>query len=134
MSHEIEDAEEFVRHEFRLGSRQPDGGTLRDQLKVVWKTTGRKPAELDSQAELPELFYEVWGWFLKLHSKRTSNGFGVNPISYLEMLAYFELMQYKPQSWEIMMIEKFDDIAMQAFDEDRKKKEQQDKQKQKSKK
>ena len=50
------------------------------------------------------------------------------------MLAYFELIQYKPQSWEIIMIERFDDIAMQMFDEDRKKKEQQDKQKQKSKK
>jgi len=103
-------------------------------LKVVWKNSGKKPAELDSPAELPELFYEVWSWFLKLHSRRSSNGFGVNSISYLEMLAYFELIQYKPQSWEIIMIERFDDIAMQMFDEDRKKKEQQDKQKQKSKK
>jgi hypothetical protein len=103
--------------------RQQDGNTLRDQLNVVWRNTGRKPPELESAAELPEMFYEVWGWFLKLHSKRTSNGFSANPLSYSEIKAFFALIQYQPQHWELLLIEKFDEITMQVYEEIRKKEE-----------
>ncbi len=89
---------------------------MRDQLNSVWRQTGRKPKELENLPELPQIFSEVWFWFLKLNNRRTSNGFGVNPLQYSEIKAYFELIQYTPLDWEIEMIEKFDSIALSEYE------------------
>jgi hypothetical protein len=77
--------------------------------------TGKKPVELEELKELPEEFAECWSWFLRLNSKRTSNGFGMNSISYLEILALFDLINYRPHAWELEMIEAFDSVAMEYF-------------------
>lgn len=60
-------------------------------LVHVAKTTGRPPKALLSRPEIyPDLalFYEA---FWELSRKRSSGGFGPNPITYTEMIAYCEL-------------------------------------------
>lgn len=56
-------------------------------LESVERQTGRRPAALDGP-ELPADGAHVWAWFLELSAGRGSNGFGPNPISYLDLLAW----------------------------------------------
>ena len=108
-----------------MGSSPSGKETIRDQLIAVWKQTGIKPPELEPAGELNEMFYDAWQFFLKLHSKRSNNGFGVNPISYLEMKAFFELHEIYPTHYELELIEQFDNVALEIHS-----KQQQEKQKQ----
>jgi hypothetical protein len=50
-----------------------------------------------------------------LHNARGSNGFGINPISYTEIKCYFDLIDMKPDDWEITLIKSFDNEAMKAY-------------------
>lgn len=50
-----------------------------------------------------------------MHNARGSNGFGINPISYTEIKAYFDLMQIEPEEWEVTLIKLFDNEALQAY-------------------
>lgn len=58
----------------------------------------------------------VWHYFLALHSTRTSNGFGANPITFTEMKNYFDLIQVEPEEWEIELIKRFDNAVLDAFE------------------
>ncbi|MGE4043588.1 MAG: hypothetical protein AB7F35_01950 [Acetobacteraceae bacterium] len=68
----------------------PDGTTRRAHLESVERQTGRRPAELDGP-ELPADGAHLWEWFLELCAGRGSNGFGPNPISWLDLLAWTTL-------------------------------------------
>jgi len=81
----------------------------------VWRQTGIKPKELEDLIELPDSCYAVWKWFIDLHNARTSNGFGVNPITYTEMKCYFDLVEIRPEAWELELIKRFDVVALNAF-------------------
>jgi len=83
--------------------------------------TGVEPKELQDLTTLPEIFNETWEWFLRLNRKRQSSGFGVNPIPYSEILSLFQLLRYEPQSWELEMIELFDEVAMEEYSKEMKK-------------
>lgn len=80
---------------------------------LIQKNTGRTPVELQNLVELPRRFYELWQWFIELHNARSSSGFGVNPISYSDIKAYFELIDIVPEDWEIRVIKKLDGIAQE---------------------
>lgn len=80
------------------------------------------------------MLYECWGWFLKLNSKRGSNGFGVNPLSYSEILSFFELIEYRPSAWELELIERLDQVVMEVYSEQQEKKQREQEQKSKAKK
>lgn len=97
--------------------------------------TGKKPAELEEMLELPDLFAEVWSWFLRLNNRRQSSGFGYNPLSYSEIAAFFDLLEYSPQQWELEVIEVLDSVAMKHFEKeaDKQQKIQEQKSKAKSK-
>lgn len=88
---------------------------MRDQLQSVWRQTGHKPKELEDLIELPESCVPVWRWFIDLHNARGSNGFGVNPINYTEIKAYFDLMDILPEEWEVNLIKRFDNEALLAY-------------------
>lgn len=96
--------------------------------------TGVKPDGLDPPSELDEMFFEVWGWFLKLNKRRTSNGFGINPLTYSEILSFFHLQEYYPCSWELSMIEEWDDVVMEVYQEQQERKKKQEESKRKHKK
>lgn len=67
--------------------------------------------------DLPTAFKYVWQDFLVLNSSRTSNGFGVNPLSYVEIKAYYDLHQQVPEPWEITIIRYFDAVVMNVYAE-----------------
>lgn len=75
--------------------------------------TGKRPEALDELVEFPEDMKFVWSYFIALHNRRTSNGFGLNPISYQEILAYFVLIQYQPQEWEVGLITSLDLVFLE---------------------
>lgn len=104
-----------------------EGGTLYDELKSAEKQIGYTPEELRNEPSIPDLFKESWNWFAKLSAKRTTNGFGLNPLSYQEMLSYFWLIETKPMFYEIQAIELFDSVFMDVYSS--KQKQKQDKQK-----
>lgn len=84
-------------------------------MNSVWRQTGVKPKELQDVVELPESCFQVWKWFIDLHNARGSNGFGVNPINYTEIKAYFDLIDIKPEDWEVTLIKLFDNEALSAY-------------------
>lgn len=53
---------------------------------------------------------------MALHSTRTSNGFGANPITFTEMKSYFDLIQVEPEEWEVDLIKRLDNVAMDAYE------------------
>lgn len=84
---------------------------------VVWERTGVRPQELDDLVELPESCYESWKVFVELHDARGSNGFGINPISYQDLLAYCQLTHTYLEPWEVDLIRKFDREALKVYQE-----------------
>jgi hypothetical protein len=52
-----------------------------------------------------------------LNSARTSNGFGVNPLSYSEIKAYYDLQQQVPEPWEADLIRYMDNVTLSVYAE-----------------
>lgn len=93
----------FAEHQFTLARRMPDGTTRRAHLESVERQTGRRPAELDGP-ELPADGSHIWAWFLELSVGRGSNGFGPDPISWLDVLAWTVLTRTIARPAEIEAI------------------------------
>lgn len=55
----------------------------------------------------------LWRWFLELHGGRTSNGFGVNPIGWLELDAWSRLTGRRLAGWEVQAIRDLDRAFLQ---------------------
>ena len=81
----------------------------------VERQTGFRPPELDEIKECPEDLKYIWDWFLELDSSRTSNGFGVNPITFSDMYSYFQLLKIIPDDIEIMLIRMLDRVALDHY-------------------
>jgi hypothetical protein len=93
----------------------------------VWRQTGVRPKELEDMIEFPQTVAHVWKFFIDLHNTRSSNGFGVNPISYSDIYSYFKLLEIQPYDWEIETITKLDKVALEAFAEQAKKEQKKNK-------
>jgi hypothetical protein len=102
----------FAENEFSLNERQDDGGTLRKHLEIVARQTGSIPKELEP-IECPDAMIHVWRMFLELTSGRGNNGFGINPISYPDILAWACLVDSQPTPMEIRAIKAVDAAFMQ---------------------
>ena len=87
----------------------------------AWRQTGVKPKELEEMQEFPKDMSHVWKYFIDLNNARSGNGFGANPISYTEMMSYFQLLDIMPDEWEVDTIRKLDIIALDAFADQAKK-------------
>lgn len=74
-----------------MQARQVDGATLRDHLLIAAKQLGYMPDELRNAPPLPPLMETHWKWFSDLHLRRSSNGYGPNPISFTELEAWSRL-------------------------------------------
>ena len=77
---------------------------------MIWKKTGNKPKELDIAP--PEIFTDLWYWFLELNSGRTSNGFGANAISYSEIKAWSELTGRSLEPYQVSILKQLDRIVL----------------------
>ena len=64
-----------------------------------------------------------------MHNARGSNGFGINPISYTEIKAYFDLIDVIPDEWEIHLIKRLDNEALSAYAKEAKEAEKRNQQK-----
>ncbi len=64
--------------------------------------------------ELPADGAHVWVWFLELSAGRGSNGFGPNPISYLDLLAWSMLMGTITRPAEIEAVMALDRVWLAA--------------------
>lgn len=115
-------AKEYAEQEFRLSEAQSDGNSLRSHLEVVHKATKVLPEQLQNLVALPDSIKEVWMYFLDLNSTRPS-GFGISPISYSEMLAYFTLNDIQVNQEEVQLIRMFDNAAITSSREQEKKRE-----------
>jgi len=73
-------------------------------LESIWKQTGVKPSELDNIPELPSVYIYCYEIFSDLSRRRTNSGFGMNPLSFAEILAYKELLQIDLEIWEVKII------------------------------
>ncbi len=89
-------------------------------MELIQKKSHKAVPELEQQ-ELPRVFWSVWEWFIKMHNKRTNNGYSPNPITYQEILAFCILEDLHLSSSEIEMINKFDNIVLQQYAKEAKK-------------
>lgn len=80
------------------------------------------PDELANMPDCPPGFEYLWEWFLTLNGKR-QNGMSVNPISELEIEAFFRNRRITPKVWEVNLISRLDAIAVEVFGSDKSQKE-----------
>jgi len=52
--------------------------------------------------------FHVWAWFCDLHSARTSNGYGWNPLSYSEITAWGKLTGERVRRHEVKLLRQLD--------------------------
>lgn len=88
---------------------------MRANLESVWRQTGQKPPELENLLELPDEMQYVWRCFIELNNARSGTGYGINPISYMEIYCYFKLQNIEPEEWEVQTIKRLDSIAMKVY-------------------
>lgn len=65
------------------------------------------PPEYESLS-VPSCYIHIWEWFLELNRCRSSNGFGLNSISFLEIDAWSRLTGNKPKPFELRAIQELD--------------------------
>ena len=53
-----------------------------------------------------------------LHNRRTSTGYGVNPLQYSEVLAFCVLNEVKLYEWEVNLLFRLDQIVLTRYQED----------------
>jgi hypothetical protein len=57
-----------------------------------------------------ETLQYLWIAFIRLSSRRGSNGFGINPISWPEIDAFVRNSRVRLAPWEVEIIEMLDDL------------------------
>ena len=103
--------------EFRLAKPLPDGGSQRLHLEAVYRATGKMPATLAEIPPMPDELAYLWHWFLDLDAARGSNGFGISPLSYVEIKAWSDLTRNTLAPWEIEAIKRLDAVRIRVVNE-----------------
>lgn len=83
------------------------GNTKYDTLTKFSQRTGKTHPDLISPEISDEVMY-IWTWFQELNCQRTSNGFGLNPITFLEIQAWANMTHKSPTAWEISALRAID--------------------------
>ena len=76
-------------------------------MKSAYKQSGIKPEQLEEH-EFPFLFERAWNFFSELNSSRSSNGFGLNSISYTEIHAWNQLTNSEITEKEVEILRLLD--------------------------
>jgi hypothetical protein len=79
---------------------------------------GRVPDELLDMPDCPAGFEYLWQWFIALHNKRQSGFGGVCRLAESEIESYFRNRKIIPHPWEVEMIDRLDEIAIEVKMED----------------
>ena len=104
----------FAENELALNEKQGDGGSLSHPLESEERQPGVTPEQLEP-VPFPETLEYVWRDFLELNDARTSNGYTVNPISYLELDAWNRLMNKQVTAQEISIMKQLDSVFMSHY-------------------
>lgn len=78
------------------------------------QTSPSAAAALEGPGEPDELLTEPLALFNELHASRTSNGFGMNPISWVEIEAYGRVRGLALTGWEVALVRRMDAALMDA--------------------
>lgn len=111
--------------------KKEDGTNEADNLvRALENLQGRKGSAIEAKRaefeaklflpDLPEEYTFAWNAFHELNGSRGSNGFGVNPITYLEIDAYVRLTGKVLLPYEINAINVIDACFLKAQDNLRK--------------
>ena len=76
------------------------GQTRREHLEAAWRATGIRPAALDGPL-CPASLAHLWAWWHELARTRRSHGWGPEPLSYPDILAWALLTQSSPRPAEV---------------------------------
>jgi len=82
----------------------PDGTTQRDHIESYQQQTGVIPEGWEP-VECPACMRYLWGYFLEMNCRRTSTGFGINPISHEALDAWQRLRGIKLLPFEIRALD-----------------------------
>lgn len=85
------------------------GNTKYDTLTKFSQRTGKQHPDLIQPYINEDVLY-IWHWFMELNQQRTSNGFGQNPIQFIDIKAWSDLTNRHIKSWEVMAIRMLDSI------------------------
>lgn len=85
------------------------GNTKFELLSRFSEKTGKTHPDLIFP-KIDEMAMYLWEWFMELNSQRTSNGFGLNPITFLDIQAWATLTNRFPLSWEVKAIRMIDTV------------------------
>lgn len=83
------------------------GNTKYELLTRFSQKTGKTHPDLVFP-ELDEMAMYIWEWFMELNAQRTSNGFGQNPITFLDIQAWASLTNRFPLAWEVKALRTMD--------------------------
>jgi len=104
-----------VRSFVKFERKNENGVSLREQLEQVFKSTGKKPKELNNIVQLPEKGKYLWKAFTELNSTRTltvvagmKTVIKENPITYTELHHYNEMQPVKFNTTELHIIKEID--------------------------
>lgn len=98
------------------------GISLREHLEKVEQTTGKRPAKLDEEPEIPDSAEYLWLLFWELNGRRTGSGFGGNPITYADLLAWMNIHGISLTPWEVQTLMELDAEFMSFVNGETKKK------------
>jgi hypothetical protein len=101
----------FADDNFELSHPMKGGGCLRDHYNKVWESSGVKPYQLEKFTVPYPVFY-LWEWFIELHNARQYGMEGALAITYTEIKAWKDLMEYDPTSQDIQIIKRLDLLAI----------------------
>ena len=105
---------EAAAHLFKLERPDAKGVSLRVHLESVAQQTGIRPPDLDGPA-IPHNVAHVWGWFRELNQARTSNGFGMNPLTYSEIEAWSRISGTVTRPQEIQLLKRLDAVYLSVM-------------------
>lgn len=73
-------------------------------LLDVQRQIKRVPPELSDAPDCPDEFLHIWSWFTEIRNSCGSNGFGLSPISYPDILAWSQLTGQTPIPDEVALM------------------------------
>jgi hypothetical protein len=97
----------FAGRAIQLSMRQPDGATLREHLQSAWRQTGERP-ELLEPVDCPDEMLYLWDRFLEVSKRRTSNGFGLNPVPYADIAAWATMNRVRITPFELEVLDRIE--------------------------
>jgi len=86
-------------------------------LKSLERQTGRVfQVSADEVPDVPWPVAHVWEWFVaELSPRRSSSGFGANPLSFADIEAWARLTGRRPTSFEARLLMQLDDAMVHAL-------------------